>query len=364
MASREFSSLLDQLHILIERTAYPVGTERTWKTGKFVKTKTGWVRVGKGSNAPKPQPPAEGLSKSKASKVKSTAIRAIAAPSKSEFQSQAEAALSAIDKEKRAPMATTFPENFSTEGWSPDRLLRKRLEFEAGIKSVLGKSISLEEIAHGFKLPAGYKMKLDKMGAKNSGPTLGFTIETDSGEFVGNLDRSFGSTGEGENKKSYVAHDGLVIEEKFQGKGISDTLNGNALRHYEKWGVDEIRTTADQVGRYAWARLGFNFATPADEDRMAREFEGFIDKAAKKDPVLKNRTEELSKLAKELVKYPWKLAKWDIGVQFPDHYSGKGTVTIGKSFLMSREPWEGRLAIDRKNEGYLTAISKSKVAQP
>jgi hypothetical protein len=67
-----------------------------------------------------------------------------------------------------------------------------------------------------------------------------------------------------ERGKPYVHH--ALLEDRAGVPGLedSDTVNGNAFRHYEKWGVKQIDITAAWVGRYAWARLGFRFKHPND----------------------------------------------------------------------------------------------------
>jgi hypothetical protein len=72
-------------------------------------------------------------------------------------------------------------------------------------------------------------------------------------------------------------------------------------------------------------------------------------------------------IAREYVKNPQKLAAWDLeGQQFPDEYNKGGkTAHFGKAFLLSRgvDMWDGYMNIDRKDPGYLTAITRANVAQ-
>lgn len=235
-----------------------------------------------------------------------------------------------------------------------------------------GKRITLEEITHGFAVPDGFEAHLRRVDSGSNPQVEWHIIHKATGEKAGELNRDFGRTPDG---KPFVHHAYMWLDEKYQkGHAISDTINGNALRHYEKWGIAEANISAARVGRYAWARLGFNF----DDDEIGRFKSGF-NRYIKRTPALKGRENELTQAFNKLVHEPWKLAKWDIGVKLQDEnaqaYPRRNAagvplpaedVNLGKAFLLSRDVsmWEGKLRIDRKNEGYQNAVAKSAVAGP
>jgi GNAT superfamily N-acetyltransferase len=332
---------------LFERKAAKVGTKRTWgnppKEYQVIRIKKGWKRVSKKQGKQKIQ--GEKLS-SKNSSVRAVPFAANISPASTASTSEITAfALAAISKEAKKPNAVKYHKNFSLGKFKKDsEFPREKSNFEAAVSKKLGKRITLEELSHGFAVPDGFTATLTVMDEmSDSGAAISWKLTDSKGAVVGGMTRGFGKTSEG---KCYVKHDSLFISPKYQGKGISDTINGNALRHYEKWGIEEIQVDAVQIGRYAWARLGFNFASPPEMLRQFNEFSNLLPLKIQK----KSR-----EIAERLVNKPWKLAKWDIGLKVDGN-------PIGKAFLLTTKHWEGIMRVNRKNEGYLTAISKSRVA--
>jgi hypothetical protein len=61
-----------------------------------------------------------------------------------------------------------------------------------------------------------------------------------------------------------AAHNGLIVRPEFRGVGLAAILTLHSLDFYLQAGLDEIRLTAALTfGLYYWAKLGFDFATPA-----------------------------------------------------------------------------------------------------
>lgn len=259
-------------------------------------------------------------------------------------------ALREINAEKKRPMATTFHPNMT----DPNNVATpaRKKAFEDSLENVLGKRVPLEEISHGFGVPDGFEARLDELRPHYVAWTL---IDKASGRKAGDLVRDFGV----EKGVPWVHHALLKLEPDFQGAKISDTVNGNAFRHYEKWGVKRVDITAAWAGRYAWARLGFNFKHPKD---ILGEFERYVDRMR-----LGSQKADLMTIAREYVKDPQKLAAWDLaGQPFPDEYNKAGkTAHFGKAFLLSRgvEMWDGCMKISRRNPGYLNAIVRARVAK-
>jgi hypothetical protein len=88
-------------------------------------------------------------------------------------------------------------------------------------------------------------------------------LEDDIGRFVGEFERSFRTEGSDE---TYVQHESLHIDPRFQRGGIATAFNARAERHYRALGVRRIRLSAagggPYAGGYAWARAGYSFALP------------------------------------------------------------------------------------------------------
>ncbi len=285
------------------------------------------------------------------------------------------AALAEIDKTKAEPMATSYHKNFKDPRGFINPTSKAR--FESSLKEIAGKHISLEDVTHGFAVPDGYRAELSELGTYS--PRLSWNIKTDSGQQVGTMTREFRT----KNGKFQVYHDFLRIEEGHQGGGISDTVNGNAFRHYEKWGVDQAAVTSAWIGRYAWNRLGFKFADP---DAIVSSAKQFIER----HPHLRERKAELLAEAKIRVgkSGPDSIASWDIAgthpsftpsgpkasknpvgmMRFPDTFNDgdkvqKQGLHFGQALLLSGSTptWRGTMDISRSNPGYMHAITKASV---
>lgn len=208
-----------------------------------------------------------------------------------------------------------------------------------------GKPVSLAEISHGFSVPDGYKATLKHVATDDpSALGLEWHITNAAGARVGTLSRSFFPGGE-------VHHGALFIQSEYQGAGIAASINGAALRRYKSWGIEQATVHAVEVGRYAWARLGFNFDSPG----MALEnFQHWV----ASHPHLLDRIDELTEKARVLINEPHKLAAWrEPGVTFTHQIHGKDEeIDIGKAFFLKGEEWNGTMAIDDANDGYRNAL--------
>lgn len=57
-----------------------------------------------------------------------------------------------------------------------------------------------------------------------------------------------------------VIHDHLVLESRWQGKGVGSAFNRLMEKRYRAWGVKEIHLDANiDVGGYAWAKAGYDW---------------------------------------------------------------------------------------------------------
>jgi SPP1 gp7 family putative phage head morphogenesis protein len=224
--------------------------------------------------------------------------------------------------------------------------------FRKGTKQIAGIDVSLEEMTHAFAPPEGYTGKVKKIGPGNFEV---FYFDA-NGKFVGELKRDFRANGK-------VHHTWFVLAPDFRGGGFSDTINGQALLRYEKWGVKKVSVDAAWVGRYAWARMGFTFTNTDEVLGPALDF-------IKKKVSAAKRADYKAKLLK-LIKEPWKLAKWDEGDQFDVSFTSlgnqqlKGSYAIGKAILLhgNMPMWEGEMPVGTGDDGYLTALRMLKVAE-
>lgn len=81
-------------------------------------------------------------------------------------------------------------------------------------------------------------------------------IRTAEGKFVG----EFGSTFHTENGRLIAKTDNLLLEHAFQGQGVGAQMARNMEASYRQLGVSEVRLRAAQVGRYVWAKQGYEWS--------------------------------------------------------------------------------------------------------
>jgi hypothetical protein len=272
---------------------------------------------------------------------------AAAAAAKAKFDDNA-ANLAAVKRMKSEPLATTYHPRMDMSAISEYETGR----FRKNTKHGCDVDVSLEELTHAFAPPEGFTGKVKKVSPGN------FEVNyfDEKGRFVGELKRDFRPDGE-------IHHTYFVLAPDFRGGGFSDTINGQAMLRYEKWGVKKASVDAAWVGRYAWARMGFTFKDP---DQVLRPALDFI----KKKVPAEKRADYKAKLLK-LIKEPWKLAKWDEGDQHDVSFKSlgnqeqKGSYAIGKAILLhgNMPMWDGVMPVGGDDGGYLTALRLLKVAE-
>jgi hypothetical protein len=257
-----------------------------------------------------------------------------------------DANLDAVHKMKKQPMASTFHPSIEI----PDHVKRALggIDPDTGTVSWRGK-ITLEEATHAFAAPPGYKGKVIEAGSD------GIRIEYFSlkdGSKAATLERHFYS-------KTEIHHSLFVIESTNRSAGFADTINGQAMLRYEKWGLKKISVDAAWVGRYKWAKMGYNFDDPSSIYRAGSEFINKYVPAEK-------RADYKAKLA-HLVREPWKLADWDDGDQYFASFrlpgnegKSEGNHPIGKAMLLHGETmgmWSGHIELGGESEGYKRALN-------
>lgn len=283
-----------------------------------------------------------------------------------------ERALAAIDVEKIRPMATSLHPNMR----DPQRLLteQRRADFEVHMRRVFGKRITFEEVSHAYAVPDGFEARLVDLTERGVEWSI---YRSADGALVGELHRDFYGRG--------VVHHGLfLLRDEFRGSGISDFVNGNALRRYEKWGAKEIDVTAAWAGRYAWARFGFRPASSAVESYMLEGFLDYLDRIGLQGP---KRDRLVARATRSIGRRPWDVAALDNGVLYPDEFNMEAArkrvldrggsrvqadraaaavppIPLGRAFFLSRNcpQWNGKIVVSRRDAGYLRAIVKAKVA--
>jgi hypothetical protein len=74
-------------------------------------------------------------------------------------------------------------------------------------------------------------------------------------------------------------HEFLQITGQAQGSGFSNAWNGHLIQWYRRHGVKEVRVHADiDVGGYAWARLGYDFAERRTANEILDRLQVFVER--------------------------------------------------------------------------------------
>jgi hypothetical protein len=141
-----------------------------------------------------------------------------------------------------------------------------------------------------------------------------------SAEFDGRLKLDFRfRTAEGDDKGSALVHihlgaDGrlrAVLQQmnlQVQGHGVAKAFHRGLERFLARAGVVSISLKATQVGRYAWARLGYEFASSAERQRVLDAFrarasgfsaQGQADWKALANRLTTVRPDELARIGKD-----------------------------------------------------------------
>jgi hypothetical protein len=96
---------------------------------------------------------------------------------------------------------------------------------------------------------SGYAGRLGYSGTIKD-PATGTSV----GKFARLVDRD-------SDGRLYAVHDHLEIKRKYQGSGFQAEFNGNLIDWYRRSGVEYVKVGANiDVGGYAWARAGYDFA--------------------------------------------------------------------------------------------------------
>jgi GNAT superfamily N-acetyltransferase len=130
-------------------------------------------------------------------------------------------------------------------------------------------------------------------------------------------------------------HKEFTLPDEYRQQGIGVDVLERTEEFYEKIGIEEIRLFANgSVGRYAWARMGFDFVegTNTSRDHVLSQF----------DKYLFNRN-IWAKDILETIDSPWKIAAWIDS-------EGRGS---GKDFLLNfADSYDVIKRLDLSDEGY------------
>ncbi len=206
------------------------------------------------------------------------------------------------------------------------------------------------------KLGPGHSIKLnvvmDKDYAGRPQLMVAGHIYNENGDHKGYLNRTFSTFQDTDGQtKPTVHNDQFDVAEELRGTGFGAEMVLGAEEQYRKMGVAAVTVSAQDVGGYAWAVMGFGFASQDDRLQMVdtlsvREAEArnFVSKAA---PHLKGFeiSEAASKLRDKVqealfnASEPWEMAALKV------EFAGQ-TFNVGKRMVDTA--WDGIKYLDER----------------
>ncbi len=115
--------------------------------------------------------------------------------------------------------------------------------------------------------PEGYAMKADRIVREGNSLEFYGRADTAAGGFAG----EYGFTLSPEKGRLVAKLDNLLLEEGHQGRGLGAVVAKNMDETWARLGVNEARLDASNVGRYVWAKQGYEWA-PETGRRMEADF--------------------------------------------------------------------------------------------
>ncbi len=182
----------------------------------------------------------------------------------------------------------------------------------------------------------------DFLGDKDSprsagkGLAVGFEIMAPDGSKAGHLNRIFMK----KNGKMVVKHDIITIDAKHQGHGIGANVLRSSFAAYEKMGVKRVEQDCAWVGRYTWAKMGYQ-VTEEQLGKMTGQLRKYLRSQA---GLSHAQIDEV--VAK--IKTPADIASLSVKDDVGDTYTGK-------HFLLDDTyswPYEAHLDLDADDPGY------------
>lgn len=134
----------------------------------------------------------------------------------------------------------------------------------------------------------------------------------------------------------------FLTDPSKQKTGFGTELLRRSVEAYQKLGIERIQTSATAVGRYTWARVGFDFPRASILDDFRERFADYLTDhlSSKMGP----GAEE--KIRQEVVRleHAWEIAEFDYeGVKVDVIIEGRSSkANLGKAFMLTAAPsWEG-----------------------
>lgn len=246
---------------------------------------------------------------------------------------------------RRDPPPRGTPEEAEEDGRAAERLMNPAIARAAGpaIRHLSGGKHGLQKMVDAYSYQHGpLRSQVTHVESSPEGRvTVRGQVQHDEKGDVGNFARSFYR----DRKGQLVAeHQYLELPGDDQGTGFGRGFYEHAERHYGDLGVHRAELHADvTVGKYAWAKHGYDFASERERGQMWERFKDWADHHGHTFP--KRDYDQLKKRGSA-----WDLANYDpagerIHTVAHDEQTGAthvdGRYHLGKAFLLSPAAGDG-----------------------
>jgi GNAT superfamily N-acetyltransferase len=199
------------------------------------------------------------------------------------------------------------------------------------------------QIAAKFKryMPDGFTVVVN--GKKNKNMVFNI-IDDETGDVIGGFDRTLKSSG-------LIHHVGFWIEPKYRGNGLGKIVTDASFKIYKSLGIKGVVVDAQSDpkssvipsganGAYTWARLGFDWFSKNEQQRISADFSTWLFNKLLNDSGVKgskaqiqwyrDNSKRIDKLSDDATETPRTLADFKLdGVDY------------GKQFLLTQISWRG-----------------------
>lgn len=188
----------------------------------------------------------------------------------------------------------------------------------------------------------GIKATLSRISVKGNAIVFDLDYLDAKGRIVGNVVRKF----ERVNGELNVFHDYFFLDPSKQGKDTALKVLRNSFAAYLDLGVSNVSLHAEKVGRYAWAKYGWQWAADT-ATKVAVQLAKYL--------IAEGYSQHIAQvMAADLALHPWRIAdlvrppKPGEPIHKKDSKQAKAQAEhrkIGKRFLLQGDGWSGTIKL-------------------
>lgn len=220
--------------------------------------------------------------------------------------------------------------------------------------------------AFNFTAPNGWKTRLRTTINRRQSTVRG-DILNEEGRPVGTVQRSVFRNSAGQME---VHHDLLAINRAYQGGGFADAYYKHLYEQYEAHGIDVVTINANiDVGGYAWAQRGFEWAGGSVPAHMPGLMQANVDRALRAQQFTPEQRQRIDEFREQLRTNsdltPKQIANSLSDITWTETTSGGKEITMwpGKKALLGTS-WNGTYRVGTPVEGRQRPEQPQQPAQP